>query len=127
MKIYGLGVDVTDINRIKKNIKNKNFILRIFSKKEIKKCSSQLNRASCYAKRFAAKEAFSKALGIGISRGINFKEIIIENMTNGKPFLKLTGKTRLITNKIFKSKKYKILLSLSDEKSIAIATVIISL
>ena len=76
MKIYGIGNDITSINRIKKSIKNKNFINRLFSKNEIIKCDKLLNRANCYAKRFAAKEAFSKAIGTGISKGISFNEII---------------------------------------------------
>ena len=75
MKIYGIGTDITNINRIKKLIKNKKFIYRIFHKSEINKCNKQKNISNCYAKRFAAKEAFSKALGTGISKGINFREI----------------------------------------------------
>ena len=77
MKIYGIGTDIANINRIKKSLKNKNFINRLFNKNEIKKCNKQINKANCYAKRFAAKEAFSKAIGTGISRGINFNEIIV--------------------------------------------------
>ena len=58
MKIYGIGTDIANINRIKKSLKNKDFIKRLFDKNEVKKCSSQINKANCYAKRFAAKEAF---------------------------------------------------------------------
>ena len=89
MKIYGIGTDIANIQRIKKSIKNKNFVYRLFNKIEIKKCNNQFNRANCYAKRFAAKEAFSKALGTGISKGINFDEIIVHNTTTGKPKIKL--------------------------------------
>ena len=80
MKIYGIGTDVVNINRIKNSLKNKNFISRLFNKNEIKKCNAQINKANCYAKRFAAKEAFSKAIGTGISKGINFDEIIVYNI-----------------------------------------------
>ena len=58
------------------------------------------NSSNCFAKRFAAKEAFSKALGTGISKGINFNEIIILNKKSGKPYISLIGQTK----KIFSSK-----------------------
>ena len=127
MKIYGIGTDVVNINRIKRSLKNKNFIWRLFNKNEIKKCSSQINKANCYAKRFAAKEAFSKAIGTGISRGINFDEIIVYNIKSGKPGIKLLGNTKKIVNKILNKKKINIFLSLSDDKPFAVATVIISI
>ena len=71
--IYGIGTDIVDVNRIKESLKNKDFINRIFNEKEILKCKKISNSTNCYAKRFAAKEAFSKALGTGISNGINFR------------------------------------------------------
>ena len=127
MKIYGIGTDVVNINRIKKSLKNKNFITRLFNANEIKKCNTQINKANCYAKRFAAKEAFSKAIGTGISRGINFDEIIVYNIKSGKPTIKLLGNTKKIVNKILKKKKINIFLSLSDDKPFAMATVVISI
>ena len=127
MKIYGIGTDIANINRIKKSLRNKNFINRLFNKNEIKKCNKQINKANCYAKRFAAKEAFSKALGTGISRGINFNEIIVYNIKSGKPSIKLLGSTKNIVNKILNKKKFNIFLSLSDDKPFAVATVVISL
>ena len=72
MKIYGIGTDIVNISRIKKTLKNKSVLKRIYSKEEITKCSKLINQANCFAKRFAAKEAFAKALGTGISNGINF-------------------------------------------------------
>ncbi len=127
MKIYGIGTDVVNINRIKKSLKNKNFIARLFNKVEVNKCNNQLNKANCFAKRFAAKEAFSKALGTGISRGINFDEIIVYNIKSGKPGIKLFGNTKKAVNKILNKKKFNIFLSLSDDKPFAVATVVISL
>ncbi len=127
MKIYGIGTDIANINRIKKSLKNKNFIDRLFSKNEVKKCNNQINKANCYAKRFAAKEAFSKAIGTGISRGINFNEIIVHNIKSGKPSIKLLGNTKKIFNKILNKKKINIFLSLSDDKPFAVATVVISI
>ena len=126
MKIYGIGTDIVSVDRIKKSLKNKNLLTRLFCKEEISKCSKLINANNCYAKRFAAKEAFSKALGTGISKGINFNEIIVMNKRNGKPFIKLKGETMRSIKKKFK-KKLKISLSLSDEKKYAVAFVTISL
>jgi|TARA_B100001093_G_C26722913_1_gene968663 holo-[acyl-carrier protein] synthase len=127
MKIYGIGTDIININRIKKSLKNKDFKKRLFCKNEIVKCNKQVNKDNCYAKRFAAKEAFSKAIGLGISKGLSFNEISIINNKNGKPEIKLTGKTKKIVNKIFKTKKINIYLTLSDDEPFASATVIISI
>ena len=127
MKIYGIGTDIANINRIKKSLKNKDFIKRLFDKNEVKKCSRQINKANCYAKRFAAKEAFSKAIGIGIARGINFNEIIVHNIKSGKPNIKLLGNTKKTVRKILNKKKFDIFLSLSDDKPFAVATVVISI
>ena len=77
-----------------------------------------------FCKRFAAKEAFSKALGTGISKGINLNEIVILNEKNGKPFIKLLKKTKERVDKRFK--KFKISLSLTDEDNYAVAFVTIS-
>ena len=89
--------------------------------------SEQVNKVNCYSKRFAAKEAFVKALGTGISKGINFNEIIVYNVKSGKPSIRLIGNTKKKVKEIFKNKKFNIFLSLSDDKPFAIATAIISL
>ena len=126
MKIYGIGTDIANINRIKKSLKKKNFIGRLFNKNEILKCNNQINKANCYAKRFAAKEAFSKAIGTGIISGMNFNEIIVHNIKSGKPSIRLLGNTKKKVNKILNKKKFNIFLSLSDDKPFAVATVVIS-
>ena len=79
MGIFGIGTDIVKVSRINKLIINKRFLTRLFNKDEIKKCNKAKNTSSCYAKRFAAKEAFSKALGTGISHGISYNEIIVLN------------------------------------------------
>ncbi len=127
MNIYGIGTDIVSIKRIRLALRNKEFIKRIFDKQEVLKCKTKLNLYNCYAKRFAAKEAFSKALGTGISNGINFSEIIILNKKSGKPYINLKGKTKKKIMGIFKKKKIKISLSLSDESDYAVAFVTISL
>ncbi len=127
MKIFGIGTDIVKVNRIKNFIKKKNFLERLFHKDEILKCNSRKNTSHCFAKRYAAKEAFSKALGTGIAKGIYFNEIIILNEKTGKPFIKLLDKTKKVVEKKFKKKKYKISLTLSDEKNYAVAFVTISI
>jgi holo-[acyl-carrier protein] synthase len=126
MSIYGIGTDIVDISRIKIAFnRNKNFKKKIFSLNETKIIENKLNKTAGYAKRFAAKEAFTKALGTGISNGIFFNEISINNNSKGKPYIELLGKTKFTVNRILK-KKYKIFLSISDEKKYAVATVVIS-
>ena len=123
--IFGIGTDIVNISRIKELLnKNKKFKNRIFSIKEIEYCETRKNKFASYSKRFAAKEAFSKALGIGISKGISFNEISINNNKNGAPFIELIGKTKVIVKNLTKSKN-KIHLSLSDEKKYALAMVVI--
>ena len=128
MKIFGIGTDIINIKRMEKSIKKNgdNFINKVFSKNEILYCKKKKNPFPFYAKRFAAKEALSKALGTGIRKGINFKNIEITNDIYGKPSIKLKGSTaNFLKNKI-KSKKFFIHLSLSDDIPWAQATVIIS-
>ena len=126
MKIFGVGTDIVRVSRIKNSLKNKFFLSRIYNKDEVAKCKKNKNWTNCFAKRFAAKEAFSKALGTGISKGINFNEIIVLNERNGKPYIKLIDKTKKIVEKRIKRKKYVISLSIADEKNYAVAFVTIT-
>ena len=128
MAILGTGIDIVENYRLKKILlkKKSNFKKRIFTINEVLYCEKKSNSISCYAKRFAAKEAFAKALGIGFRKNINFKDIEVVNNTYGKPYISINKK---IANKIrilFKVKKFNILLSISDEKKYSIASVIIS-
>ncbi len=125
MKIHGIGVDIVNIDRVKKISKKTSFKKRIFSQEEIKNCQSKRNSSNCFAKKFASKEAFSKALGTGISKGIQFNEIIILNKSSGKPYIKLKNKSLKTVKKIIK-KKFEIHVSISDEEKYALATVIIT-
>ena len=128
MKIFGIGTDIVNIKRMQKTLKinNNSFKKRIFLKNEITYCEKKKNSASFFAKRFAAKEALSKALGTGIRKGINFKDIEVINNKIGKPTIKLRGTTANFLKKKIKNKKYSIYLSLSDDEPWAQATVIIS-
>ena len=128
MKIFRLGTNIVNVKRLEKILKKKNkaFKTRIFSKNEILYCDKKNNPYPFYAKRYAAKEAFSKALGTGIRKGINFKDIEISNNNHGKPYIKLKGETGATLRKKIKRKRYSIYLSLSDDLPWAQATVIIS-
>ena len=126
MKIFGIGTDIVQINRLKKILKKKSSLSRLFSAHEILRCQKTNKSFNCFAKRFAAKEAFSKALGTGISKGIHFNQIVVLNEKNGKPFIKLYDQTKKKVEKKLKKKKYKISLSLTDERNYAVAFVTIS-
>ena len=125
MKILGVGVDLVKNNRIKTLIKNKAFILRTYGKNEIKFAKNILNKSNYFSKRFAAKEAFAKALGTGFRNNLNFKDIEILNDKLGKPYYLKSDKINSIVNKIFKTKKYNLFLSISDEKDYSIAFTIV--
>ena len=127
MKLFGVGTDIIQVNRLKKSLNKKPFLSRIYSKEEILKCKRSKVNSNCFAKRFAAKEAFSKALGTGISKGISFNEIVVLNEKSGKPYIKLINKTKKIVERKLKKKKYKISLSIADEKDYAVAFVTISI
>ena len=127
MNIYGVGTDIVEVKRINKLIKKKTLLKKLFNTKEITKCLKIKNSSNCFAKRFAAKEAFSKALGTGFTKGVSFNEIIILNEKNGKPYIKLLDRTKTIVKKRIIKKNYKISLSLSDEKNYAVAFVTISI
>ena len=128
MKIFGIGTDIINIKRINNSIKRGGyrFKKKIFSEREINYCEKKKNHSAFYAKRFAAKEAFTKALGTGIGKGISLKDIEVFNESSGKPNIKLKGFANLLLKKKIKRNKYNIYLSLSDDKPWAQATVIIS-
>ena len=127
MKLFGVGTDIIQVNRLKKSLNKKPFLSRIYSKEEILKCKRSNINSNCFAKRFAAKEAFSKALGTGISKGISFNEIVVLNEKSGKPYIKLINKTKKIVERKLKKKTYNISLSIADEKDYAVAFVTISI
>jgi holo-[acyl-carrier protein] synthase len=120
--VIGLGTDLVEIKRIEKSIEKKYFREKIFSEVEISYCESKTNKAESYSARFAAKEAFFKALGTGWRGGMSFNEVEVVNDDLGKPSLNILGKTfEMIKEKNIK----KIHISLSHTKDVAIATVIL--
>ena len=125
MKILGIGVDIIDNKRIKESIKSKNFIRRIYTSKELELSEKTKNKVAFFSKRFAAKEAFSKALGTGFSSNLNFKDIEITNDKKGMPKYVENKKITKILQKKYKIKKITSFLSISDEKDYSTAFVII--
>ena len=125
MKILGIGIDIIKNKRIKNLIKNKIFINRIFGSKEVKVSNKKLNKTNYFAKRFAAKEAFAKAVGTGFKNKLNFKDIEILNNKIGKPYYIKTKKMDKIIYKRFKQKKYDLFLSISDENDYSVAFTIL--
>ena len=125
MKILGVGVDIVDNARIKRSLKSFIFINRVFSMSEISQAKQLKNKNSYYSKRFAAKEAFSKSLGIGFRNDLNFKDISVEKDKLGKPSFVITQKIKKIVKKQYKTSSFNFFLSISDEKKYSIAYVIL--
>jgi holo-[acyl-carrier protein] synthase len=127
--IIGIGQDICDVKRIESTIIKfgDRFKNRIYTIREIKKCESRFNSVDSYARRFAAKEACSKALGTGFRKGVFYKDIEVINLKSGKPTIELKGgaldQFRLIT---INNKDASIEISLTDDKKLAFAIVIIS-
>ena len=118
--LIGIGTDIVDVERIKNAAEKygSRFVDRIFTKTEQEYCNSfKEGKFQHYAARFAAKEAFSKAIGTGIARGFKFNEIGVVNDSSGEPYLVLTGAT---ADKWGHAKTH---ISLSHTSSLAIAVI----
>jgi holo-[acyl-carrier protein] synthase len=122
--IYGIGVDLVRINRIEKVIGRwgRRFASRVFTPEEIEICNGRPFPHSAFALRFAAKEAFSKALGLGMRRGLKWREIEVFNHPSGKPSLRLYGASLKICSR---KGITGIHLSLSDEGEYGVAMVVL--
>ena len=124
----GIGSDLIDIRRIDKTIARfgDRFKKRIFTDNEIKKCEERKQSVSCYAKRFAAKEAAAKALGTGFRKGVYWRDIEIVNEPSGKPTLEFHGKSKSHLLNLVLDNDYTINLSITDEFPYAQAIVTIN-
>jgi len=91
--IVGIGSDIIDIRRIEKTLERygDRFVARLFTEAEIEKSERRRERAASYAKRFAAKEACSKALGTGMDSGVFWRDMGVVNLASGRPTMALTG------------------------------------
>ncbi len=125
MKIIGIGIDIIQNERIRILARNQKFISRTFTNNEIVNSKKIKNKISYLAKRFAAKEAFAKAIGTGFRNKLNFKDIEITNNKEGQPFFTKSKKINEIIMKRFNIKKYDLFLSISDEKDYSVALTIL--
>ena len=126
--ILGLGTDVIDIRRIEETLTRfgPRFIDRIFTDVEIAKSEKRAQRAASYAKRFAAKEACSKALGTGFRNGVFWKDMGVVNEPSGKPTMVLTGGARAqLDSLVPPGHKTRIHLTIPDDCPYAHAVVMI--
>jgi holo-[acyl-carrier protein] synthase len=127
--ILGIGNDMIDIRRVERTLDRfgERFINRIFTEVERAKSDGRMNRVESYAKRYAAKEACSKALGTGFRRGVFWRDMGVVNLKGGKPTMALTGgalkRLQEITPDGFEA---QIDISLTDEPPMAEAVVIIT-
>lgn len=127
--IIGIGNDLIDIRRIERTLDRfgGRFVKRVYTKVEREKSERRANRVESYAKRFAAKEACSKALGTGIRKGVYWRDIAVINLKSGKPTISLTGGAAKRLSEITpKDMMAQIDISMTDEPPLAEAVVIIS-
>ena len=126
LEIYGIGVDLVEVKRIKSAIeKNPGFIKKTYTDSEVKYCAGK--PGSCfisYAQRFAAKEAVSKSLRTEIGKNIRFNEIEVANLHSGEPVINLYGTTKVYCDKLA-IRDIKITLSGTKEHAIAFAIALI--
>lgn len=122
--IVGLGTDIAEIERIEKALarSGRAFAERILTPQELTQFDGVKQQGRYLAKRFAAKEAASKALGTGIAHGVSFQDFAISNDDNGKPLLSLSGKAAELAQR---SQVASVHLTISDERHYAVATVIL--
>ena len=122
--LYGIGVDIVKISRIKRAIDRwgDRFLEKVFTQKEIEFCNSRPRPVNTFALRFAAKEAFSKAIGLGMRQGVIWRDIEVFHHPTGKPGLRLYGKCLDIYKE---SGLNNIHVTLSDEGDYGIAVVIL--
>ncbi len=122
--IYGIGVDLVSIRRIERVISRwgERFVGRVFTASEAHFCYQRASPGSAFALRFAAKEAFSKAMGLGMKKGIKWNEVEVFNHPSGKPDLRIHGRSLEILGR---KGITAIHLSLSDEGDYGVATVVL--
>ena len=120
--IIGIGTDIIEIERVRRAVANEHFTQRVFTETEIKYCESRgKGSAASYAARFAAKEAFFKALGTGIVTAL--KEVEVRNNSFGKPEIFISGATKNLADK---KGVTEIFLSLSHSREYATAVVVLT-
>jgi len=122
--ILGMGLDMVEVSRIQRAMDRfgSRFLRRLFSPAEIAYCSGKVLRAECLAGTFAAKEAFVKALGTGLSGGISFLEVEVVRQRGAPPTIRVSGRAKEAVEK--KGGK-EVILSISHDGGFALAAVVI--
>jgi holo-[acyl-carrier protein] synthase len=122
--IVGTGIDVVNIERIQRTMSRwgNAFLRRVFTEREILECQKRIRPSECFAIRFAAKEAFLKAIGWGLRNGIQWIDIEVQNDPLGKPFLSFHGKAKEVLEALKIEKPF---LTLSHEYPYAVAHVLL--
>jgi len=122
--IRGIGVDIVKVDRIERAVERwgDRFLKRIFTAAEIERCQQRARPAQCLALRFAAKEAFAKALGLGMRKGLRWRDIEVVHDDLGKPDLLLHNQAQRLLEAVEASRTW---LSLSDERESALAVVVL--
>jgi len=126
--IIGIGNDTIDIRRMEKVLERhgERFTHRIFTDIEVAKSERRRQRAASYAKRFAAKEACSKALGTGLSQGVFWRDMGVVNLPSGKPTIVLTGgAAKRLADLVPPGYRAEVHLTITDDFPMAQALVII--
>jgi len=127
--ILGVGTDLLDIRRLERTLDRwgERFCLRVYTELERRRCDHHVNRAARYAQRYAAKEACAKALGTGFRQGVAWRDMEVDNLASGKPFLRLGGGAAArLAQMTPEGLRPAIELSLTDEYPFAHAIVVIS-
>ena len=122
--VFGIGIDMIEVERVAAKIQKQDFLERVFSKSEIEFCESNPIKEERYAARFAAKEAFFKALGTGWMGQFTFNEVEVVKDEMGKPGIKLHG---TVAEWVAEKEIKKIFLSMSHLKSMASAVVVLEI
>jgi holo-[acyl-carrier protein] synthase len=119
--INGIGIDIVEIARVEAMLARwqQHFVQRVFTPEEIALCESRANRASAFAARFAAKEAFSKALGTGVSKDFSWKDFAVGHQNHGSPMPVLSSRLAARLNNV------KIHVSISHSDHYATAVVVL--
>jgi holo-[acyl-carrier protein] synthase len=122
--IFGIGIDLVNVPRMETVLQRwgDRFVKRVFTTEEAEICYQRSHPASSFALRFAAKEAFSKALGLGMRKGVRWRDIEVSHLPGGRPVLKLWGKSSEICREKGIARLH---LSLSDEGAYGAAVVIL--
>lgn len=120
--ILGIGIDISDIDKIAKSVESEAFQRKVFTPAELKSCGEIKNSAECFAGKFAAKEALMKALGAGIRQEVWFTQIEVLNNEAGKPYINVSGEAGMLLQQ---SGAKNVHISISHSMGTAVALVIL--